>query len=77
MTIKFVNDGAVKLTQGNKEGFYQATVRFSNTTTFEQLKEFICNFWVRKINCLLIIIYYFFINKTYLINVSFRKTLFF
>lgn len=35
--------------QGNKEGFYQATVRFSSQTTFDQLKTFICNFWVKII----------------------------
>ena len=46
VNVKLVLDPALKLMHGNKDSAYQTTVRFNKTTTFDEIRKFVCTFWV-------------------------------
>jgi len=46
VNIKLALDSSLKQMNGKKDSAYQATVRFNSKTTFDELRKFICNFWV-------------------------------
>ena len=47
MNVKLLTEGKFHLSTINKkESIYNVTVRFSSTTTFRDIKKFVCEFWV-------------------------------